>query len=95
MECKISTSKVKEEIDKIKIRLEGMEVDFRFAEEISKLVAAKKGFEMIIAWYDPEKDRHFPNVRCCGEDEPSWYIYGKSRGGKLLVDVEGYQFLYI
>jgi hypothetical protein len=56
MECKISTFDVRDEIDRIKIRLEGMEVDFRLAKEISKLVAAKKGLEMIIAWYDPEKD---------------------------------------
>lgn len=99
MECKIShelsASEIKDEVEKIKIGLEGVDIDFKLAEEISRLVAAKKGFDMIIAWYDPIKGIHFPNVECCGDEEPSWYIYGKSRGGKLLIDVQGYEFLFI
>ena len=98
MECKVpklSALDVKDGVEKIKIRLEGVVVDFKLAEQISKIIAEKKGFDMVVAWLDPERGIHFPNVECCGEDEPSWYIYGRSRGGKLLVDVEGFEFLFV
>ncbi|MBO8183652.1 MAG: AF1514 family protein [Archaeoglobus sp.] len=95
MDCKLSASEVKDDIEKIKIKLEGIEIDFELAEEISKLIAERKGLGMIVAWYDPKRNVHFPNVECCGEDEPSWYIYGKSRGGKLLIDVGGFEFLFL
>jgi len=92
MECETS---VGGKVERITLRLEGMDVDFKLAEELSKLLAAKKGLDMVIAWYDPERNVHFPNVECCGEDEPAWYIYGKSRGGKLLIEVQGYEFFFI
>jgi hypothetical protein len=79
----------------IKVKIDGLDLDFTAAEEISKVIADKVGVEMLIAWYDPAKGTHFPNVQCCGSDEPSWLIYAKNRGGKVLVNVNGFQFIYL
>ncbi len=83
------------DVENVKIQIDGLKLDFHLAEGISRLIAERKGSEMLIAWYDPVRDIHYPNVDCCGDDEPAWYIYGKNRGGKLMVDVEGYKFFFV
>jgi|Deesub1362B_J571_1020462.scaffolds.fasta_scaffold00034_111 hypothetical protein len=95
MKCDLGKIKTDEEVKSIEIKVEGLNIDFRLAEKISKLIAKEKNFEMLIAWYDPKRDIHYPNVDCCGDDEPAWYIYGKSRGGKLLIDVNDYLFFFV
>ncbi len=95
MKCDFIKIKQDKKVENVKIKIEGLNLDFQLAEEISKLIAEKKGSEMLIAWYDPERDIHYPNVDCCGDDEPAWYVYGKSRGGRLIVDVNGYLLFFV
>jgi hypothetical protein len=93
---KCSTKDIDEDkidLEYIKVMVDS-ELDFNRAKEISQSIAKSKNMELLISWYDPIKDFHFPNVDCCGEDVPAWYIYGKNRGGKILIDVNGFKFVY-
>lgn len=56
----------------------------------------RMGDPMLLAWYDRGEGRFSPQVTCCGDDEPSWLIYAKSRGASLTVSVnrETWVFLF-
>jgi|Deesub1362A_J573_1020465.scaffolds.fasta_scaffold01969_5 hypothetical protein len=96
MECSVrDIDETRIDVRLIKVLVEGFDLDFESAKEISSVIADKEGSSMLLSWYDPVEGRHFPDVDCCGEDVPSWYVYGKSRGAKLLVDVQGYKFFYL
>ncbi|MDY6851653.1 MAG: AF1514 family protein [Thermodesulfobacteriota bacterium] len=50
---------------------------------------------MLLAWYEQEGERFSPRVQCCGEDEPAWAVYARSRGGKLRVEVNKGEYIFI
>lgn len=50
---------------------------------------------MLLAWYEQEGGRFSPCVECCGEDEPAWVVYAKSRGGQLQVEVNKGEYIFI
>ena len=54
---------------------------------------------MLVAWFDRERDRFFPNITCCdlGDGRASWEIYADSRGAQLRVNINdgSYVFLFL
>jgi hypothetical protein len=80
----------------IHIKVEKADLDFNKA-----LVIAKKEAEgyrvdaMLLSWYDKKRDFYSPQVECCGEDEPSWVVYAKSRGGDLTIDINDEEYVFI
>lgn len=73
------------------------EVLFADAKERALAVARERmGDPMLVAWYDRGTGRFSPPVTCCGDDEPAWLIYARSRGANLAVSVnrESYVFLF-
>jgi hypothetical protein len=82
--------------DPVDVVIEG-EVEFAEAKQRALAVAGERmGDPMLVAWYDREAGRFSPPVTCCGDEEPAWLIYARSRGAKLAVSVnrESYVFLF-
>lgn len=81
----------------IEVRLENEVPDFSRAKEIAFLKAAEVSEDpMLLAWFDKKAGEFSPRVECCGEEEPSWLIYARSRGANIIVDIndEDYVFVY-
>ncbi|AGK61288.1 hypothetical protein Asulf_01294 [Archaeoglobus sulfaticallidus PM70-1] len=76
-------------MDTVKVSVD-RDVDFNLARKMADVIADDG---MLVSWFDGKKGTHFPDVKCCGED--SWLVYGKSRGGSLLIEINEYKFLYI
>ena len=50
---------------------------------------------MLVSWYDSERQQWSPPVECCGEDEPAWLIYAKSRGADLAISVDSERYVFM
>lgn len=82
--------------DPVDVEIDG-EALFADAKERALAVARERmGDPMLVAWYDRGTGRFSPPVTCCGDDEPAWLIYARSRGANLAVSVnrESYVFLF-
>ncbi len=72
----------------IRVRVEGVELDFEKAKAIADMLVRGT----LIAWSDGV--RHYPDVRCeCG-GKPGWMAYGETRGN-VKVEIDGYTFYYL
>jgi hypothetical protein len=81
--------------DPVDVAVEG-EVAFAEAKERALAVARERmGDPMLVAWYDRSAGRFSPPVTCCGEDEPAWLIYARSRGANLTVSVNGESYVFL
>jgi hypothetical protein len=81
----------------IEVRVEDDGLDFVNAKAAADREAGKRsGDPMLLAWYDGRTGKFSPQVTCCGEDKPAWLIYAESRGGKMVIDIndEDYIFVY-
>ena len=72
----------------IKIKVEGMDLDFEKARKIADAVAEG----MLIAWSDGE--RSYPEVCCVCNDMPGWMAYGETRGDLKIEINEKFIFYY-
>jgi hypothetical protein len=34
-------------------------------------------------------------VECCGDEKPAWLIYAESRGGRIVVDINDEDFIFV
>jgi hypothetical protein len=50
---------------------------------------------MLLAWFDRQAGRYSPNIICCGEDKPTWLTYAESRGGDLVIDLNGEEYVFV
>jgi hypothetical protein len=52
---------------------------------------------MLLAWFDKKAGAVSPSVECCREDKPGWLVYAETRGGKIVIDInnEEYVFIYL
>lgn len=70
--------------------------DFIGAQEVAAREARRRIDDpMVLAWYDHKSDRSFPDVTCCSELLPGWVVYAKSRGGRLIVDVNEGEYVFV
>jgi hypothetical protein len=82
--------------DPVDVQIEG-DVVFAKAKERALAAARERMADpMLVSWYDRKAGRFSPPVTCCGDDEPAWLIYARSRGASLAVSVnrEDYVFLF-
>jgi len=51
---------------------------------------------VLLSWFDKKSSRFSPDVICCGTEKPTWLVYAESRGGRIAVDIndEDYVFVY-
>jgi hypothetical protein len=50
---------------------------------------------MLLAWFDAKEGRFSPNIVCCGEDKPTWLLYAENRGGDLVIDINGEEYVFV
>jgi hypothetical protein len=70
-------------------------LDFPNARKVAVDVARKKLGEgtVLWSWCEAHSGRTSLAVDCCGsEEEPSWEVYGRVRGGRLKISVNGGQY---
>lgn len=81
--------------DTVELQLESLNANFGAAKARSDSFTKTLLREpMLIAWYDGiEKEEH-PNIPEC-QHKPGWIAYAEGHNGKLLVDVNQGQFLFI
>jgi hypothetical protein len=72
------------------------EVDFDDAKRMADAKAREKLSEpMPLAWYDRKAGTFAPKVECCDQNKPAWLIYAESRGGKVVVSVNGEEYVFV
>ncbi|RLA97220.1 MAG: hypothetical protein DRG83_16215 [Deltaproteobacteria bacterium] len=84
----------------VEVRIPDKDISFDEARALAESVASVYSDDpMLLAWYDRQNDRFFPQVTCCdcGDGRPTWEIYADSRGASVkVVDNDGdYVFLFI
>jgi len=81
----------------ILVSISGMEVGFDLARELGRSLAEKGDPEtMLVAWEDKRNRKHSPScVKCDIADEPGWLVYGRNHGGRLKIDVNAGEYVFI
>jgi hypothetical protein len=82
--------------DPVDLTVAGPALDFPRARELADRRAREVCPEpMLLAWFDRQAGRYSPNIICCGEDKPTWLIYAESRGGDLVIDLNGEEYVFV
>jgi hypothetical protein len=50
---------------------------------------------MLLAWFDKKTGEVSPRVECCREDKPGWLVYAESRGGKIVIDINDEEYVFV
>jgi hypothetical protein len=80
----------------VDLRIEDPALDFSRAQQHADRRARELcRHPMLLAWYDRGAHRFSPNLVCCGEDKPTWLLYAESRGGDLVIDINGEQYVFV
>ena len=93
--CKTVTKDVL--TDPIIIRVDESNLSLQDARLIADQKVAELASEpMLMGWYEKSSGRFSPNVECCSEEKPGWIVYAESRGGRITIDIndEDYVFIY-
>jgi hypothetical protein len=82
--------------DPIDIDVTDAPLDFARARAIAEARARQEAADpMLLAWYDRVAGRFSPQVTCCSDDKPAWLIYAESRGGDLVIDINGEAYVFV
>ena len=82
--------------DPIELRTDDPKLDFPQAQNLARRKAAKIcGEPMLLAWFDRARGVFSPNLTCCGEDKPTWLIYAESRGGNIVICINGLDYVFV
>lgn len=82
--------------DPIDIDVADTPLEFARARAIAEARARREAADpMLLAWYDREAGRFSPQVTCCGDNKPAWLVYGESRGGDLVIDINREAFVFV
>jgi hypothetical protein len=80
----------------VDIRVEDAGLDFAGAREVAERRARELCENpILLAWFDGKTGRFSPNIECCREDKPSWLTYAQSRGGDLIIDINGEEYVFV
>lgn len=79
----------------VRLRLEGMELDFDLASRLAQLLAREpEGATMLLAWFDRKAGRECPEVPECMH-KPGWLAYARGHGGDLSVVVNDGEYVFV
>jgi hypothetical protein len=71
-------------------------LDFARARAIAQVRARQEAPDpMLLAWFDRGAGRFSPQVTCCSDDKPAWLVYAESRGGDLVIDINGEAYVFV
>ncbi|MEW6593526.1 MAG: AF1514 family protein [Thermodesulfobacteriota bacterium] len=91
------TEKEGPEMDKVRIAVSGMELDFATARRLAQALAEAGSPEAeLIAWADAGQGTHSPScVKCQIGDKAGWEVYGANHGGRLRIDINDGAYVLI
>jgi hypothetical protein len=82
--------------DPIEIAVTDASLDFARARGIAEARARQEAPDpMLLAWYDRGAGRFSPQVTCCSDDKPAWLVYAESRGGDLVIAINGEAYVFV
>jgi hypothetical protein len=82
--------------DPIDIGVADVPLDFARARAIAEARSRELGADpMLLAWYDRGAGKFSPQVTCCSDDKPGWLVYAESRGGDLVIDINGEAYVFV
>jgi hypothetical protein len=82
--------------DPIDLHLPEAPLDFARARAIADRRARQTVPEpMLLAWYDRDAGKFSPQIPCCGDAKPGWLVYAESRGGDLVIDINGEAYVFV
>ena len=82
--------------DPVIIRVDGSNLSLKNARLIADQKAAEFASEpMLMGWYEKRSGRFSPNVECCSEEKPGWIVYAESRGGRITIDINDEEYVFI
>jgi hypothetical protein len=82
--------------DPIDVAVSDPPLDFSRARAIAEARAREMADDpMLLAWYDRGAGRFSPQVTCCSDDKPAWLVYAESRGGDLVIDINGEAYVFV
>jgi hypothetical protein len=80
----------------IEVLAEGEPVDFATAKGLAYERAVQVLSEpMLLAWFDRNRGKYSPDVVCCDYDKPTWLVYAESRGGRISIDVNNLDYVFV
>ena len=81
----------------ITITLKQEEADFESARQRAREIAATDNPEAeIISWHNRDTKSQSPCcLRCDFDGVPGWEVFGKNHGGRLKIDVNEGQYVFI
>ena len=82
--------------DPIDVSVADESLDFSQARAIADRRARELAPEpLLLAWYDRGAGAFSPRIPCCSDDKPTWLIYAESRGGDLVIDINGEAYVFV
>jgi len=82
-------------LQEIRLMLDGISLNYSSARSISETVADQVIEDpMCIAWYDGQKQEEHPAVAEC-QHKPGWLAYAEGHGGRLQVNLNQGEFIFI
>jgi hypothetical protein len=82
--------------DPVDLKVEDPALDFPRARELADRRARELCPDpMLLAWFDRRAGRYSPDIVCCREDKPTWLTYAESRGGDLVIDLNGEEYVFV
>lgn len=83
-------------MDTIDITVQGVAVDYATARAVVQPLAEKAiGAAMLLAWFDGKNNAGHPEVQECTGKQPGWLAYAENHGGKLRVNVNHHEFVFV
>ena len=81
----------------VELSVGGFDLDFNTARAIAQRLAVRDQPEtMLTAWCDRAAGTHSPScVKCEIGDAPGWEVYGRNHGGRLRIDMNNGDFVFI
>ena len=82
--------------DPVDLRIDDQARDFsRAKQQADRRARELCEAPMLLAWFDAKTGRYSPDLMCCREDKPTWLTYAESRGGDLVIDINGEEYVFV
>ena len=93
--CELPTSEMFN--DAIHLYMGGGELTFEQAQRAAYSHAKSYSDDpLLLSWFDRKHGAYSPSiVECCDRGQPSWLSYARSRGGKLTIDINDEDYIFV
>jgi hypothetical protein len=84
-------------VQEIKIKISGEDPTLEEATAKARQIAAEENQETdLISWFNRRTNKHSPScVHCEIGCRPGWEVYGENHGGRLRIEVNNGEYVFI